>query len=145
MTFIKNNKYIFLIFLILIIIILLSFYNVHNERFGYVEGYNEIKEKCTGENDTDKICRIVPTKEALDNYLDYANPQKIKDKLDPIYLTSEVIFDSFFFSLQFLGPLLIIFATTFTLSPYFNSMIFKDYYIREGEKDLRKEFIKKSY
>lgn len=145
MLYLKNNKYILLILFTMIIMALLSFYNVHNDRFGYVDGYYKIKEKCTGENDTDEICRIVPTKELLKTYLESSNPEKIKKDLDPIFLTSEVIFENIFFSLQILGPLLIIFATTFTIQPYLNSMVFRDYYMREGEKNFKLRLYKKVF
>lgn len=141
--FFKKNKGLIIVSIITISIVLLSFYQYFEHRFGYLEGYKVIKENCHhGKNPNHEYCRIVPTEEIFEKYLDNNDPKKLYASIDAISLTFSIVEYELFSSMQMMSPLIIIVGVVITIHSQLSSGMFKNYLLRMSYKDYLKKIYK---
>jgi hypothetical protein len=142
--FFKKNKYMIVLMVILTIIMIVSFYQFYRENFSYSKAYYQIEENCLNKkNESDELCSRFKTKKQLTEYLSINDPLKKYQELDAITLTCNIVETTMFSMLQFLSPLLIIFALVFSVQPELNSGFLKNILMREEYKEYKKKILKR--
>lgn len=134
MKFFKNNKLSILVYVFLLILIVASFYQYFKDYYSYAPLYYEVKDKC--DNGDKESCL------KFENVYKYTlDPKEKFDRLDVITLTSEIVENSYFSMLQWIGPLLVIVLIIDLFHKELSSGIFKYYLNRMSYKKFLKRIM----
>ena len=120
-----------------------SFFQYYNENFSYSKDYYIIKENCyEKKNINHEYCKkflLEKTDKYINEYIENVDPVKKYKKIDAITLTSEIVENTFFSTMQFLSPLLILIAFIGTIHSEFSSGMIKNYLMRIKYKNYIKK------
>ena len=89
------------------------------------------------------MCSHFKDEKQLKDYLSFNDPLEKYRNLDAITLTCSIVETTIFSLLQFLSPLLIIFALIFSVQPELTSGYFKNILMREEYRKYKKGLLKK--
>lgn len=132
---VKKYKYVIFAMAIVLGLIFASFYQYYKDYYSYYPEYYRIKNHCTfDKEERPSYCNRFSSKENLDFYLENSDPVKRYQRLDAITLTSEIVENNIFSSLQIFSPLLIMIAVIGTIHSAFQSGMFKNYLLRMSYK-----------